>query len=237
MDQIQVETAQNISLDFEPGSLGDRILGALLDWSLVLVYAVTVMLIYLSLRGSGTSWIFLVPLLPLTCYNLFMEVFFDGQSLGKKVMRIQVISLDGKRPTLSQYLIRWLFRLIDFLLTENLCAVFTVALSRKRQRLGDMVAGTAVIKLKPATTLADTLYVPVQPDYTVHYPEAASLSAADVQIIKEVFRYHQDTGNVMLMHETAEKIAETLGIAFAGDPVHFLGTILEDYNYLGTQAL
>lgn len=236
MDRIQVETTQNISLDFEPGSLGDRILGALVDWGLLLVYTVTVMLIYLSVRGSGTSWVFLIPLLPLTCYNLFMEVFFDGQSLGKKIMRIQVISLDGKRPSLSQYLIRWLFRLIDFLLTENLCAVFTVALSRKRQRLGDMVAGTAVIKLKPATTLADTLYVPVQEDYTVRYLESGRLSTSDVQIIKEAVRYYQDSGNLALLHHTAEKTADTLGIAFTGDPMVFLGTILEDYNYLAGQA-
>lgn len=236
MGQIRVETTQNILLDFEPGSLGDRILGALIDWALLLVYATAVLMILFSATASKGSWLFLVPLLPLTCYNLFMEVWFNGQTLGKKIMHIQVISLDGRRPSLGQYLIRWLFRLVDFLLTENLCAVFTVALSGKRQRLGDMVAGTGVIKLKPATTLADTLYVPVKEGYVVRYPEAGQLSEADIQLIKEVLQYYRTAHHQMIVHQTAEKIAETLRIPLTGDPVTFLGTILEDYNYQAAQS-
>jgi uncharacterized RDD family membrane protein YckC len=236
MDRILIDTAQNIALDFEPGTLGDRILGALVDWGVLLAYGVTVLVIYLTFRGIGPSWIYLVLLLPLTCYNLVMETCFNGQSLGKKAMHIRVISLDGERPTLGQYLVRWLFRLVDFLITENLCAVLTVALSGKRQRLGDMIAGTAVIKLRRATTLSDTLYVPLEVDYTPRYPEAEKLSAADMEVIGEALSHYRSTGNTLLIHHTAEKTAVVLGTVLQGDPVEFLQTVLEDYNYLATRT-
>lgn len=236
MDSIRVETPQNVALDFEPGTLGDRIGGALIDGALLAVYLIAVLMLLASfsaLRG----WPAALPFLPVIGYNLFMEVFFDGQSFGKKMMHLRVISLDGKRASLSQYLIRWMFRLVDFLLTECLCAVFTVALSKKRQRLGDMVAGTAVIKLEGKTTLADTLYVPVPAGYQVRYEKAAALSAADVQLIKEVLRYYRNTGNLVLVHEAAEKTADVLGVALREDAHSFLTTILEDYNYLASLPL
>lgn len=236
MDRIQVETTQNITLDFEPGTLGDRILGALVDWGVLLAYGVTALVIYLTFRGDGPSWIYVILLLPLTCYNLVMETCFNGQSLGKKAMHIRVISVDGNRPALSQYLIRWLFRLVDFLITENLCAVLTVALSGKRQRLGDMVAGTAVIKLRRTTTLSDTLYVPLEVDYTPRYPEVERLTASDMEIIGEALSHYHSTGNTLLIHQTAEKTAAVLGTVLQGDPVEFLRAVLEDYNYLATRT-
>eukprot|EP01037_Dinobryon_pediforme_P008638 gene8638-8730_t len=56
-------------------------------------------------------------------------------------MKIRVISLDGNRPRFSQYLLRWLFRIVDFSVTSWLCGTLSIALTDKGQRLGDLVAG------------------------------------------------------------------------------------------------
>lgn len=240
MSNIRVETTQNISLDFELGSLGDRILGWLIDWLVIITYGLFIFLVLLTTDGFGifdtAPWLYLLIILPVVFYDLVMEISFNGQSLGKKAVGIRVVSLDGRQPSLGQYLIRWLFRLVDFTLTWSLCALVSVAVSIKHQRLGDLVGGTSVIKLKPRTSIANTLYVPVRDDYSVRFPEAVNLQTADVQLIKEVLYYYSVTGNGLILHQAAEKIRETLHIEAPVDPGSLLQTVIEDYNYLESRG-
>lgn len=239
MSTIRVQTTQNITLEFELGSLGDRILGRLVDLLVLGAYVIAVVVIMVSGGRSGfdkVPWLWILLMLPVVGYDLFMEVFFDGQSLGKKAMEIRVVSLDGNRPGLGQFLIRWLFRLVDFTLTQSLCAVISVAASQQHQRLGDMVAGTAVIKTRIRTTMAETLYVPIPDHYEVRFPEAAHLKPRDIQLIKEVLQNHSHANNLLLMHHAAEKIMEVLHIQSPMEPLVFLHTLIADYNYLCTRA-
>lgn len=241
MANIEIDTSQNVHLELEPGSLGDRILGRIVDGLVLGAYMVLAGII-VSMTGSTESggmavaFIFLLLALPIMFYDLVLEMAFNGQSVGKKVMDLRVVSLDGQRPTLGQYLIRWLFRLVDFSLSFSLCALICVASSRKRQRLGDRVAGTAVVKITPRVTLQQTLYRPVQEDYAVQYPQAGRLREDEVQLIKEVLQHYQRTGNLILIDEAAGRVAEVLQVPPPGAPFQFLDTVLTDYNYLSIQA-
>lgn len=234
MSTIRVNTTQNIQLELELGSLGDRILGRLIDWLILIVYGVTIVLL-LTVGNTGlrdyAPWLLILAFLPIVLYDLILEITLNGQSIGKKVMGIRVVSLDGERPTIGQYLIRWLFRLVDFSLTNSLCAVLCVAVSRKHQRLGDMVAGTGVIKTTHKIKLEETLYVPIQEDYDIQFPEVANLKESDIQLIKEVLRHHVHEHNLLLLHNTAQKIKEVLHLQNDLDPYSFLTTIIADYNY------
>jgi uncharacterized RDD family membrane protein YckC len=239
MSTIPVNTSQNIMLDFELGSLGDRILGRLIDLAVVIAYVLIIIILisgFAMKGGPGASLLFILAALPIVFYDLVLEVFFNGQSIGKRAMNTRVVSMDGNRPTLGQFMIRWLFRLVDFTLTQSLCAVICVAVSKKHQRLGDMVAGTAVIKIRALASLQETLYVPVQEDYEVRFPEAAALKDADIQLIKEVLQHYNHSDNLLLLHNTAEKIRDTLHIQDHMDPSMFLHTIISDYNYLGSRG-
>lgn len=236
MNQIQIDTTQNISLNFEPGSLGDRILARLLDGAVIIVYIILVWTMIALASISYATWLVIVLALPVVFYDLVAETSFNGQSIGKRVLKIKVISLDGNRPTLGQYLIRWLFRLVDFTLTQSFCAVLCVAISQKHQRLGDMVAGTAVIKIDPPVVFDETIYTPVNEDYQVQFPEAANLTSKDIRLIKEVLLYHSKQYHLLLLDNTADKIKDLLHIQTAMDPYNFLHTILTDYNYMESRV-
>jgi hypothetical protein len=187
---------------------------------------------------DGDGWLLLLLFaLPVVFYDLVCEVFMNGQSVGKRIMNIKVISLDGAQPTLGQYIIRWLFRMIDFSLTSSLCALIAVAVSEKKQRVGDMVAGTTLIKTIPRTAFQQTLYVPTEPvNYQVTFPEVNNLSDQDMQLIKEVIITVNRTGNSMLAYQAAQKIKETLGIQSDLEPMPFLQLVLADYNYTTSQG-
>jgi len=242
MNTIKITTSQNIDLEYELGSLGDRVLGRILDGLVLGAYC----LVFAAIIGFGNIgdfiganiWLIVVVIfLPIFFYDLLCEMFLNGQSFGKKIMSIKVISLNGGQPTYSQYLTRWIFRLVDFSLSGSLVAFITVAVSEKKQRLGDIIAGTTLVKTKARTHIDDTLYVQTAPvDYKVTYPEVINLSDGDIQIVKEVLNNVRRSGNTMLAAEAQQKIENVLKIKnLHYDSMSFLQVILADYNHLASQ--
>lgn len=234
MNTIKIPTTQNIELEYELASVGERIAGYFIDLLIIIAYFIIMSFIMIGSNLIGwNSWILFLFFIPVFFYDLISEVYMNGQSVGKRVMKIKVVSLDGGQASVGQYLIRWLFRLVDFSMTNNLCALISVAVSEKKQRVGDMVAGTTLIRTSPRTAFQQTIYVPTrQADYTVSFPEVANLADNDMQLIKEVIISVNKTGNMMLAHEASEKIKQTLRIQSSMPPLHFLQALLSDYNYL-----
>jgi hypothetical protein len=163
-------------------------------------------------------------------------MLLNGQSAGKKVMGIKVISLSGEQPSFSQYLNRWVFRLVDFTLTGSMLAVIMVAVNEKNQRLGDLIAGTVLVKTKARTQLKQTIYRQLPTDYQVSYPEAINLKDSDFELIKEVVLMVKKTGNSTLALQAQQKIEHTLHImSKQTEPIIFLQVILSDYYYMTSQ--
>lgn len=241
MAHVSITTTQNIELNYDLASLGDRIVAFIIDYAIIAGYVITLLMITgfsNNYFGRGSAWVYILLMLPVTMYSLLSEIFLDGQSVGKRVMGIKVISTDGNPASLAQYLIRWLFRIVDFWLFGLVAGVIAIAVSEKHQRIGDIVAGTTLIKTKPRTALQQTLYVPVTADsYKVTYPEVTHLHDADMQLIKEVLLLVQKSGNPMPAINTMRKIEQVLHIQNRNhSPVEFLETLLQDYNHLTAQV-
>lgn len=237
MAVISIVTTQNIELEYDLASLGERIVATIIDLAILIGYFIVISL-FTSLSAnffeSGFAWMYVFLFLPAAFYSLVSETFLNGQTVGKRVMGIKVISLNGNQASFAQYLMRWLFRLIDIWLFGFVVATIVVAVTEKNQRTGDLVAGTTLVKTKPRTALQQTLYTPAaSTNYAVNYPEVTSLSDADMQLIKEVILSVQKTGNTMLALQTVRKIETILNIKSRNEePVNFLYTVLADYNHL-----
>ncbi|TDH28764.1 RDD family protein [Segetibacter sp. 3557_3] len=238
MSSINVITSQNIEIEYELASLGDRILGYIIDWLIIFAYIILIVVVFRISTGldffGEQLWLPLLLGVPVLCYDLLSELFFNGQSAGKKAMGIKVISLTGERPTFGQYLIRWLFRLVDFTISSHLVGLIMVAATERKQRLGDMVAGTTLIKTTPRTQLEDTMYVSGTPaDYEVIYPEVVNLKDADLELVKEVIVAVRRSGNTTLALQAQQKIEQLLHIrSRQHEPLFFLQTILTDYQHI-----
>src|ERR1700761_2478342 len=122
MEIITVHTAQNIDIEYEIGGLGERILAKIIDYAIFIPLILLAIALTAVLSGQALGIYAIAVYALFIFYDLLCEVFFNGQSLGKRVMKIRVISLDGARPGFGQYLLRWLFRLIDFGITGGLGA-------------------------------------------------------------------------------------------------------------------
>jgi uncharacterized RDD family membrane protein YckC len=234
MEAIRIQTAQNVFIEYQPASVGDRIVATLIDgivsWGFVTVLQVSIEQLPVEI---GITFRILLNL-PYVFYHLLSEVFMDGQSIGKKAMNIKVVKLDGSQPSLGSYLLRWLLRMIDVLLSFGVVAMATISASQKGQRLGDIAAGTAVVSTRQRQTLRDTVLPATDETYTPLYPEAARLSDRDVSIIKESLKvYHKgEEQDSWLIQSLADKVQSLLGIRTQQTYVDFLRTVLKDHAHL-----
>lgn len=240
MQTIRITTSQNIDIDYEVAGLGERILARLIDMGLLMVLFIAGFIIFGitgDVTGSNNLWV----IFAVTCtlifafYDLAFEIFMNGQSIGKRIMKIKVISLDGSQPTIGQYLLRWLFRIIDFGLIEpGLVALAVAAICEKPQRLGDIVAGTMLIRTVPRTKIDNIIFTPVYDGYQPVFREASQLSDRDIELIHEVITNYTKTRNSMIVYNMAVRIKEHLNVTppEGMNDMLFLQTVIRDYNHL-----
>jgi uncharacterized RDD family membrane protein YckC len=246
MQTIRITTSQNIDIDYEVAGLGERILARLIDIA-ALVILFFVGLIFGAMTGifSGPGSDTVIGILMVSYfvivafYDLVFEIFMNGQSIGKRIMKIKVISLNGARPSIGQYLLRWLFRIVDFLIIEpGLVALIAAAISEKPQRVGDIVAGTMLIRTTPRTQMNSIVFMPAYDGYQPVFKDAGSLTDRDIELINDVINNYIKTGNNMVVYNMATRVKEHLNITVPNgmNDMLFLQTIIKDYSHISAQA-
>ncbi len=256
MSLIQIATPFNIDIEFEIAEFHKRLLAYIIDFILIILYMLSmVYLLFGAFRisGSGSTAALLLVLLPPLFYTMASEVLMGGQTVGKKALNIKVISLDGGEPALGQAMLRWFMRFYEwgfilftlfwggsflgfvFLLTGGIVSIIIIVISPKSQRLGDIVAGTAVVNIKNKLSVNDTIFMQVQQDYKVRFPEVMQLSDRDINTIKNVLVLAKKSNKYETCNRVAFKVQEVLKVPTDMYAEEFLEKILEDYNYLSAK--
>jgi uncharacterized RDD family membrane protein YckC len=168
MKKIKITTPENIEIEYTLADIGSRTAAVIIDtlvqgvFLLVLIIAIILMVVYSrDFWEQYYGWIIGVSLLvyALITYGYFiaMELSMNGQTLGKKVMRLRAIRTNGQPITLKHSAIRNLFRVfIDMLGIGAILIFFT----KQHKRLGDLAASTIVIaeENKDLPITLETLY-------------------------------------------------------------------------------
>lgn len=240
MPTIRVHTTQNVTLEYEAASIGDRIVAAIIDNIIIVAWGVAVALLIsegLKIHDDLAVWL-MVGLIgvPFVFYHLACETLLNGQSLGKKARNLRVVRLDGTSPRFGDFVLRWLLRIVDTGIFNGLIAVITIAANGKGQRLGDLAAGTTVISLKPrANPLRDLTGPPLPSSYQPVFPQAADLSDHDVALLRQLLNRSLQQDNYLLLHETANKIKQLLHVESDLNDEAFLRSVLRDHAHIMMQ--
>ncbi|MBU2946929.1 RDD family protein [Zobellia uliginosa] len=237
MEQFQIETAQNITINQRTAHLGDRMLAYLLDSLIILAYTITMILLLVSLDiDFGDMWaLYMLISLPAFLYYVLLETFMDGQTVGKTVMKIRVVKLDGSKPGFSNYFVRWILRIIDVVLTSGGVAVLTILIRGNGQRVGDIAAGTTVISEKKRISLKDTLLRELPEDYKPQFPQVTIFKDREMQTIKEFYDSAKRNGNHNVIVSLSDQIKKVTSIATEMNPIDFVDRIIKDYSYYTQQ--
>ena len=235
---VKLDTGFNIEVEFPITQFHRRLLAWVIDIFVMFAYVQIVAKVFsipaffIWFVNFGT-WSWVIATLPVALYHLLMEVFLNGQSIGKQIMKIKVITLEGGQPSVSQYMIRWMFRMVDFGLLF-LPAFFCVILTQRSQRVGDLIAGTIVIDTNAKTTWEDTIFTEISSTYKPKYSQVMQLSDRDINTLKSIIGSVKKRNDYELAHRISERIQSKLNIQAEEDSLQFLEILLKDYNYYST---
>lgn len=232
MSKILINTSQNVNISFDLASIGDRIFAQLIDHIIRGLYIILCLyLFYDFITHFDISFTILI-LLPVLLYTLVLESIMEGQTFGKKIMKIKVIKIDGYQAGFSDYFIRWIFSLIDVLFGMGLIGILVIIFSKNYQRIGGIISGTAVISLKNRFNIQQSLMVEVEKTYQPTYPQVIQFSDNDMRIIKENFRKSLSINDLQTLNLLKNKIEEILNLKYEGNsPKEFILKIIKDYNH------
>lgn len=237
MSNLHINTTQNINLFFTTATIGERMLAYLIDLVIQIAYFIIVVLILLGdifkNPDFSSSIALLLISLPVMFYSLVCESTMEGQTFGKKLLKIKVVKIDGYQAGFFDYFVRWIFAIVDIQM-GFIPGVIAMVSTKHTQRLGDLAAGTAVISEKSKYNISNTILMEIAEDYQPYFNRNQMIlfSDNDIRIIKENFELTNKSKNAVLLKKIAEKIYNVTKLTdkFESDK-KLIETFLKDYNY------
>jgi uncharacterized RDD family membrane protein YckC len=237
-ERYQFETPEQIDVSYDIAGIGSRFIAALLDTIIISIAFLIVLIpgtfgatfiIKLILSAFGHSsgglelWVLagtgLLSFLVIAFYYILFEAFWHGQTPGKRKLGVRVIREGGHPLNFSASMTRNLIRLIDFLPVYYVIGIVVIFVDPKSRRLGDLAAGTVVIKEQKDVKL-DTLEIDARLPQTVAFEngdqprlpirDAHRLDADDRRLLREYLQRRPT-----LPPDVASRIAGSLARAFA----------------------
>lgn len=207
-DVLIIETPERVPLHFALASIGNRFLACALDHAIQII-AMILMLIAFSIianyssfgeqLSSAPKWVtallIVVLFLIFSGYFTFFEWMWNGQTPGKRLLKLRVIREDGRPVTFWEAAVRNLMRSMDMMPAPFYSiGLISVFLSHSDQRVGDMVAGTVVVREREAEAPAFT--------------KVFSTDVSD-PALRRAFPAVQFSGSLMALKETEIEVVET----------------------------
>ena len=144
-----------VPLDLVPAGIGSRFLALALDWAVQAALALALLLALTPVLDEGTSGAGVALLLVLGTlvifgYPVVLETLWRGRTIGKAALGLRVVTVEGGQVGLRHALIRGALGVIDFAATTGSAALIAALVTRRTQRLGDLAAGTLVLRERSA---------------------------------------------------------------------------------------
>lgn len=230
MKYIDISTAHNISIRYELATVMHRILAWFIDVMILIVYSIFMGLI----TGGNNILFYLLIFFVWAFYHMAFEILNNGQSIGKKIIKIKVVTLHGRTAKAQDYFLRWIFRLLEVTGTAGIMAIVYISSTEKHQRIGDILAQTTVIKLKSDNFYDLKSLVKLgELNREITYPKITMYNDSDLMLVKDALgRLRKDPNgeNEKFALTIARQIASDLDVKLKETkPAVFLETVLVDY--------
>ena len=253
-DKLTIDTPEQIALEFSVAGIGSRLLAVAIDTMIqfaiyfLIITGFVLLITRFANRGARVNapaasenaaiWITAIIIFLLFCiywgYFAAFEAFWKGRTPGKYFLKIRVIKDNGRSINVYEAIGRNLMRAIDALPTLYGVGLITMALSKRNQRLGDMLAGTIVVHERaPMATRAAWVTEVEQPtaaSTAMLVPQLNQLDIRDLQLI-EAFLHRREQlqgfGRLHAADQIVDHIQKKAQIASAPDegPETFLERI------------
>lgn len=225
---LSIETPEQIVIDYQKAGIGSRFYAALLDTLLLGIllflgaYVNNSFIVYLS--GLFGNWLGAIGGIIVFAlfwgYYMIFEITTNGQSPGKYLLRLRVIKEGGYPISATDSAIRNLVRLADFMPFFYGTGLLVMLFSKHWQRLGDLAAGTLVIKTAPKNKqFTEQTIQPVnilQKDFLYsNWIQPKLVTDSDLEMIRE-YLSRRSTLSIPRRNELAKTIGTPLVLKMGG---------------------
>jgi len=167
---LQIETPEHVQLDFDLAGVGSRAMAAIADYTIMALFLLTIGILFSILdrenellRSIGGAWLTFLVFLLQTGYFFAFELLSRGQTPGKRSVGLRVISVEGTPVTVRAAALRNLFRVIDLQpVFSGMTGLGMIAATGRGQRIGDIIAGTIVVRDKGGAEIPESTVEPAQ---------------------------------------------------------------------------
>jgi uncharacterized RDD family membrane protein YckC len=205
IDRYLVDTPEQIDVAYDVAGIGSRFLAAIVDTLIILVIE-GVLLFVLSLVASqlviadsiATAIAVVLSFVVLWGYYLVAEMLSNGQSPGKRLVGVRVVREGGRPVTFTASAIRNIIRLVDFLPLFYSIGVVVMFVDRRARRLGDLAAGTLVVRERAPVTLeslSQSGYVELPAGEVPEMGHIDRLTDDDYVLLQEFLRRRAELSN------------------------------------------
>jgi uncharacterized RDD family membrane protein YckC len=239
MESIDILTGQNVTIKYEPAGILRRGCALLLDFLIMGLYCFVIfdsisnwnVEEYIPSRIQNT--LLFIVFLPVICYHFFFESLMGGRTPGKMIAGTRVTLLDGSTPGLTSYFLRWLLLTIDLFPTGIGIGGLFIVFSKNHQRIGDMAAGTVVVRnIIPPKLNLDTDFQEFSDHYQPTFRQVELLSDGQIRFISRMLYDPRNKRAITSsIQSLSYKVKELLKVDSPLDDRTFLETIVRDYNY------
>ena len=233
MKKIQIDTTQNVKVQFELANIGERALAWLIDIIIILLTTFILSLIFSVSEGLQI----LASVIVLVLYTPLFETLNHGRTPGKMALNLRVVKTNGEPATFFDYLSRWSTKGIEITICFGSLASIISFVSEKGQRIGDVLASTVVIKNESMSRLGISRLMELEKyqDYEPKFPEITQLDEEDILLIHETYtRYNKDKtkGHTQALEEISSAVKEKLQINSDLTPLEFVKQSIKDFVIL-----
>lgn len=180
-----IVTPEAVVLEFETAGMASRMLAALLDSVIQFVVLLAILLAAFALDGAGvelgglgTAFLYLVLFLLLFAYPAGFETLWRGRTPGKAAFGLRVVTVEGAPIRFRHAAIRAILGLVDKYALSAVPGVLALLLTRRNQRLGDLVGGTLVLRERSGAKAPHAVAFAPPPGLE-HYASSLDVSALD----------------------------------------------------------
>ena len=218
-----VVTPEAVLLEFESASVGSRVLAIIIDLSV----QGTALFAFFLILGLATadrtlsaaiaiSVVTIALFVVLLGYPVAMETLWRGRTLGKAAVGLRVVTTEGAPIRFRHAAVRSALGLVDLYLFLGLVAVLSVLFTRDNQRLGDLAAGTRVLRERSGTPPPVAVVFPPPPGYEQYAAslDAGPVTADEYELVRSfLLRVHQlsPPARHALAYRLANPLARKLG--------------------------
>jgi uncharacterized RDD family membrane protein YckC len=244
VDKLTIDTPEQVHLEFVLAGIGSRFMAVFLDTLIQIVLYVVLFFMAIGLAAvndfskSRSMWILAVVFFAIFCINwgyyAAFEIFWQGQTPGKRWAGIRVIKESGRPINAFEAITRNLIRVVDLFPGFYGFGVVTMMLNRKNRRLGDFVAGTIVVH--ETSERESPVFFNTADSSQFSYPQAAKLTLQEAELIETFLARRLDIPSQVRFHSAmriTEMVSSRLGIDSGMRPPdneNFLELVVKEFR-------